>query len=166
MRQKSIGAKDPAEQVVRNIRRRTRKQYSAEEKIWIVLEGLRGEETILCWLLGLEPMTRPAITGIGIAGNSVLASNTDNPFFDAHLGSVGDFELNPKQLDRFRDRFSPAGAKDDRRDARTLGDALRTDRHAFRLLDPAAPEIIELREWSRIANDLTGDRTRLVNRAR
>ena len=33
--------------------------------------------------------------------------------------------LNPKQLDRFRDRFSPAGAKDDRRDARTLGDALR-----------------------------------------
>ena len=74
--------------------------------------------------------------------------------------------LNPKQLDRFRDRFSPAGAKDDRRDARTLGDALRTDHHAFRHLDPAAPEIIELREWTRIANDLTGDRTRLVNRAR
>ena len=74
--------------------------------------------------------------------------------------------LNPKQLDRFRDRFSPAGAKDDRRDARTLGDALRTDRHAFRRLDPAAPEIVELREWSRIANDLTGDRTRLVNRVR
>ena len=33
MRQKSMGAKEPAEQVVRNIRRRTRKQYSAEEKI-------------------------------------------------------------------------------------------------------------------------------------
>ena len=67
-----MGAKEHAEQVVRNIRRRTRKQYSAEEKIRIVLEGLRGEETILCWLLGLEPMTRPAITGIAIAGNSVL----------------------------------------------------------------------------------------------
>ena len=38
--------KAPAEQVVRNIRRRTRKQYSAEEKIRIVLEGLRGEESI------------------------------------------------------------------------------------------------------------------------
>ena len=74
--------------------------------------------------------------------------------------------VNPKQLDRFRDRFSPAGAKDDRRDARTLADALRTDGHAFRHLDPAAPAIIELREWSRIAHDLTGDRTRLVNRAR
>ena len=74
--------------------------------------------------------------------------------------------INPKQLDRFRDRFSPAGAKDDRRDAHVLGDALRTDRHAFRRLDPTAPEIVELREWSRIASDLTGDRTRLANRAR
>ncbi len=46
MRQKSMRTKAPAEQVVRNIRRRTRKQYSAEEKIRIVLEGLRGEESI------------------------------------------------------------------------------------------------------------------------
>ena len=38
--------KEPAEKVVRDIRRRTRKQYSAEEKIRIVLEGLRGEESI------------------------------------------------------------------------------------------------------------------------
>ena len=56
--------------------------------------------------------------------------------------------INPRQLDRFRDRFSPAGAKDDRRDARVLGDALRTDIHAFRRLDPMTPEVIELREWS------------------
>ena len=74
--------------------------------------------------------------------------------------------VNPKQLDRFRDRFSPAGAKDDRRDARVLADALRTDGHAFRRLDAAAPEIVELRAWSRIAGDLTRDRTRLANRAR
>ena len=46
MRQKSMGTKAPAEKVVRNIRRKTRKQYSAEEKIRIVLEGLRGEESI------------------------------------------------------------------------------------------------------------------------
>ena len=39
-------AKPPAERVVRDIRRRTRKQHSAEEKIRIVLEGLRGEESI------------------------------------------------------------------------------------------------------------------------
>ena len=46
MRQKSMRAKEPAEQVVRNIWRRTRKQYSAEEKIRIVLSGLRGEDSI------------------------------------------------------------------------------------------------------------------------
>ncbi len=38
--------KDTAEQAVRDIRRKTRKQYSAEEKIRIVLEGLRGKESI------------------------------------------------------------------------------------------------------------------------
>jgi len=42
------------------------------------------------------------------------------------------YGINPKQLDRFRDRFTVAGAKDDRRDAHLLGDSLHTDRHAFR----------------------------------
>ena len=46
MRQKSMSAKSPAEKAVRDIRRKTRKQYSAEEKIRIILEGLRGEESI------------------------------------------------------------------------------------------------------------------------
>src|SRR5918994_2283972 len=41
------------------------------------------------------------------------------------------FSINPKQLDRFRDRYSPAGAKDDRRDALVLADSLRTDLHCF-----------------------------------
>ena len=42
----NAGAKPPAEQVVRDIRRATRKQHSSEEKIRIVLEGLRGEDSI------------------------------------------------------------------------------------------------------------------------
>lgn len=46
MRQRSGTAKPPAEKVVKDIRRRTRKQHSAEEKIRVVLEGLRGEESI------------------------------------------------------------------------------------------------------------------------
>ena len=46
MRQKSGKLKEPAEKVVRDIRRATRKQYSAEEKIRIVLSGLRGEDSI------------------------------------------------------------------------------------------------------------------------
>ncbi len=46
MRQKSEKLKESAEKVVRDIRRATRKQYSAEEKIRIVLSGLRGEDSI------------------------------------------------------------------------------------------------------------------------
>ena len=46
MRQKHGTHKPSSEKVVKNIRRRTRKQHSAEEKIRIVLEGLRGEESI------------------------------------------------------------------------------------------------------------------------
>ena len=46
MRQKSGPAKAPAEQVVKDIRRATRRHFSAEEKIRIVLEGLRGEDSI------------------------------------------------------------------------------------------------------------------------
>jgi len=38
--------KAPAERVVKDIRRATRKQYSAEEKIRIVLDGLRGDDSI------------------------------------------------------------------------------------------------------------------------
>ena len=55
MRRKSLSKKDPAEKVVREIRRKTRRHHSAEEKIRIVLEGLRGEESVagLCQREGI-----------------------------------------------------------------------------------------------------------------
>ena len=46
MRQQTRASKEPAEKVVQDIRRATRKHYSAEEKIRIILEGLRGEDSI------------------------------------------------------------------------------------------------------------------------
>ena len=46
MRQKSETRQTSAAKAIKDIRRATRKQYSAEEKIRIVLDGLRGEETI------------------------------------------------------------------------------------------------------------------------
>jgi transposase len=57
MRQKQRPEKEPAEQVVKEIRRATRRHYSAEEKIRIVLEGLRGEDSIaeLCRREGIPP---------------------------------------------------------------------------------------------------------------
>ena len=52
-----MGKKQDVETTVREIRRKTRKKYSAEEKIRIVLEGLRGENTIaeLCRREGIHP---------------------------------------------------------------------------------------------------------------
>src|ERR687891_2120801 len=46
MKQTSGPARRPAEAVIKEIRRATRRQFSAEEKIRIVLEGLRGEDSI------------------------------------------------------------------------------------------------------------------------
>jgi transposase len=76
------------------------------------------------------------------------------------------FAINPKQLDRFRDRFSMSGAKDDSRDAEVLGHSLYTDRQAFRRLAIDDPLVIELREWSRIYDELKQEQNRLTNRMR
>jgi len=61
--------------------------------------------------------------------------------------------LNPKQLARFRDRDTVAGAKDARRDASVLAPALATAQPAFRPREPADPLISELREWSRVEDE-------------
>lgn len=74
--------------------------------------------------------------------------------------------INPKQMDRFRDRFTLAGAKDDSRDAEVMASALRTDPRCFRPLAIADPIVIELREWSRMTEDLGAERNRLTNRMR
>jgi transposase len=74
------------------------------------------------------------------------------------------YSINPRQLDRFRDRFTAAGAKDDSRDADVLGDSLRTDMRAFRKLSIVVPLIVELREWSRIDEELKAEHVRLSNR--
>ena len=46
MKQRPAGRPSSSEKVIRDIKRKTRKQYSAEEKIRIVLDGLRGEDSI------------------------------------------------------------------------------------------------------------------------
>ena len=56
MNEKTPYAKDSAEETVGDIRPRTRRKFSAEEKIRIVLEGLRGEDSIaeLCRKEGIN----------------------------------------------------------------------------------------------------------------
>jgi transposase len=76
------------------------------------------------------------------------------------------YAINPKQLDRFRDRHSVAGAKDDRRDAFVLADSLRTDRDCFRHVRLDDPVVIQLRELSRVDEDLGSENNQLANRLR
>src|SRR5919108_4214336 len=56
------------------------------------------------------------------------------------------FAIHPKQLDRFRDRHSAAGAKDDRRDAFVLANSIRPDPPSFRRVPLGAPHLLLLRE--------------------
>lgn len=76
------------------------------------------------------------------------------------------FSINPKQLDRFRERFSLAGAKDDSLDCLVMCSALRTDAYAFHRIELPEPAIVELRECSRLRDELVADRTALTNRLR
>jgi Transposase len=86
------------------------------------------------------------------------------PVVEAFLeGGFAVFSINPKQLDRFRDRYSVAGAKDDSRDAYVAADSLRTDQHCFRRLAGQHPDVLRLRELSRAEESMSGDLRRIVN---
>ena len=118
-----------------------------------VAHGGLGIEELCDWLIARTGAT-PEVIGVAI-------EMTQGPVVEALLErGFCVYGINPKQLDRFRDRFTVAGAKDDRRDAHVLGDSLRTDRHAFRRLSNDEPVIVKLREWSRIGFSICGTRHR------
>jgi transposase len=74
------------------------------------------------------------------------------------------FSINPKQLDRFRDRFTVAGSKDDRLDARVLGRSLRTDAWAFKRVRADPGWLVRMREASRLEDELKEELRRSANR--
>lgn len=76
------------------------------------------------------------------------------------------YSVNPAQLASFRQWTNVAGAKDDRRDARALTQAWRADPTRFRQVLADDPQIIELREWSRLDAELGVELGRLTNRLR
>ena len=79
MRQKSGPVKKSAEKVVKDIRRATRRQFSAEKKIRIVLEGLRGEESIaeLCRREGIVQNLYYRWSKDFLAGDTARAATSD-----------------------------------------------------------------------------------------
>ncbi len=94
MRQKSSPPETPSERLVRDIRQATRKQYSAEEKIRIVLDGLRGEVSIaeLCRREGIaESLYYSWSKEFLEAGKRRLAGD---------YGAIGDHQRESKDLKR------------------------------------------------------------------
>jgi transposase len=88
------------------------------------------------------------------AGEKSLAVAIETPHgpvveaLQAH--GIAVYAINPKQADRFRDRHSVAGAKDDRLDAFVLADSLHTDLPKFTPVPPLDPLTLELRAVSRV----------------
>src|SRR4029077_4565296 len=121
------------------------------------LHGGTGLADLCDWLLSICRAGGTVAVGIEVPHGPVVDTLIDRGFV-LHA-------INPKQLDRLRDRISVAGAKDDRRDAYVLGDGVRTDRRLFRRLHVTDPRLVELRAWSRLAEELTEERVRLGNRA-
>lgn len=96
---------------------------------------------------------------------AVAIERPDHPLADALLlHGIAVFTINPMQLDRFRDRHTVAGAKDDRLDAFVLADALRTDLHLFRKLVAPGPVTLALRGALRRHATLSEDFRRFTNR--
>jgi transposase len=76
------------------------------------------------------------------------------------------YSLNPKQMDRFRDRHTVAGAKDDRRDALVIADSLRTDMKLFHRVRIDEPLVIRIRELSRTEEDVQQEQVRTGHQLR
>jgi transposase len=108
-----------------------------------------------------------AVTGATPSQVAVALETPRGAVVDTCLaGGFRVFAINPKQVDRFRDRHTVAGAKDDRRDAWVLADSLRTDPAAFQSVRSEDPVIIQLRELSRTEEDLDAEFRRLANQLR
>ena len=126
---------------------------------------IMGERAFAHGGAGLAALCDWLVAVAGDPGKVAVATEVPHgPVVDAVLDrGFAVHAINPKQLDRLRDRFSIAGAKDDRRDARVAASGLRTDPHLFRPVQAGDPAIVELREWSRLAEELQGERVRLSN---
>jgi transposase len=104
------------------------------------------------------------LTGPDPASVAVAVENPRGAVIEALLErGYAVYSINPKQLDRFRDRFSVAGAKDDSRDGCVLAHSLRTDLPCFRRQRVEHAKILLLRELSRTHDQIVEDLRRAAN---
>jgi hypothetical protein len=117
---------------------------------------------------GLEALgARLAAEADGPAGCQVAIERPDGLLVATLLdwGYVV-YAVNPKAVDRYRDRYSMAGAKDDRRDAWVLANILRTDGARYQPLRAEGDVAAELRLTVRAYHDLVKEGVRLSNQLR
>lgn len=109
----------------------------------------KGLRDLVAWLGGQCPQPDSLAVAIEVPHGPVVEALQDAGF--------AAFSINPKQLDRFRDRHSVAGAKDDRRDAYVLATSLKTDFALFASVPVRTSFDTELRAASRLGDSLTHD---------
>lgn len=115
-----------------------------------------GIQQCIDWLLKMSGGDASSVAvAIEVPHGAMVESLIENNF--------AVFAINPKQMDRFRDRHTVAGAKDDSLDAFVMADSLRTDPRCFHRVELDEPAIVRLRELSRMDQDLQTDSNRLSN---
>ena len=129
-----------------------------------VLKELRVEPTAQ----GLASLLRAIETHEADKSQVLIAAERpDGPFVGELLGrGYTIYPINPKALERYRERFTLAGTKTDIMDARCLASLLRTDRDAYRPLIPDSPRTRELRMLTRDLADFEKTQTMLVHQLR
>jgi len=120
-----------------------------------VKHSLAGMETILNHVYRLTTDKKETLFALETDKGLLVNFLLDNGF------TV--FAINPKSVDRFRDRYDPSRNKTDKIDASILADILRTDRHRFRAILPESESLRELKILTRDHKALIGSRTRLTN---
>jgi transposase len=120
----------------------------------------RGESVLELagWLAGLSSSPNQVAVALEVPRGPLVEALLER--------GLNVYAINPKQLDRFRDRHTVAGAKDDRLDAFVLADSLRTDLKCFRAVALDDPLVMRIRELSRAQADIDADLRRQANRLR
>jgi transposase len=97
-----------------------------------------------------------------------IALETDRGLLVAALRATGHrvFAINPKAVDRYRDRYGTSGAKSDPGDALVLANVLRTDRHAHRPLPADSDDVEAIGVLARAHHDAVRRRVAEANRLR
>ena len=118
--------------------------------------GGAGQAALARWLLDE--------TGAAPGQIAVAIETPRGPVVEGLLAAgVCVHAIGPSQIRGPRRRYSPSGAKDDRRDARMLARALRADPQLFRRLALEHPLVLQVRERTRTLNELTRQLTRCQN---